>query len=230
MLEREREFTANAAHELRTPLAGSLVHVENALAAGTDEAARDAALQDARHALLHMSNLVNQLMTLARWDAMAAPPTPAGSDLAAIVTDETALVEARAAGRGIRIERRCEAAPPVAISEAALRIIVQNLVDNALRHGRAGGSIAVSVRSVGSAVELVVADDGPGIPSGQRLAMFDRFRRGADAGAGGAGLGLSIVKRIADAHGAGLSLEDGEDARGLRVRVTFPAVRRDRLI
>lgn len=224
VLEREREFTSNAAHELRTPLAGGLIHVENALAADADEAARTAALQDAHRALLRMSDLVNQLMTLARWDAAAAP-ADAGTDLAAIVTEEAARMQARAAERGARIEWRCEPAPPVAASEAASRIVVRNLVDNALRHGAAGGRVAVSVRTVGGSVELAVADDGPGIPAGQRQAMFDRFRRGADAGSGGAGLGLSIVKRVADVHGASLVLEDGEGSRGLRVRIAFPGAR-----
>jgi len=104
----------------------------------------------------------------------------------------------------------------------ALRILLTNLIDNALAYVPRGSRVDVQVRtSPGGQVELVVSDNGPGIPAAERGRVFDRFYRLPDAPTGGSGLGLAIVAEIAQSHGASLALEDA--APGLRVRVTFPA-------
>jgi signal transduction histidine kinase len=103
-------------------------------------------------------------------------------------------------------------------------MLLANLLDNALRYTPEGGRIDVAIDDDAGHAVLSVADTGPGIPAGDRERVFDRFHRGAQAGAhpNGSGLGLSIVKRIADAHGASVTLDTGADGRGLIARVRFP--------
>ncbi len=116
---------------------------------------------------------------------------------------------------------------PVRGDPADLAMLIANLLDNALRYTPAGGRVDVAVDDDGGRAVLSVVDTGPGIAPADRERVFERFYRGA-AGAGGpdatgSGLGLSIVRRIADAHGATILLDDGPDGRGLAVRVRFPA-------
>jgi two-component system OmpR family sensor kinase len=119
-------------------------------------------------------------------------------------------------------------AQPLTVSgdPEALRTLLRNLVDNAVRYGGDGGRVDVSIEEAGSAdapcVELAVTDSGPGIPPEERARVLDRFYRRAGTAATGSGLGLAIVKAIADAHGATLTLTAGPDGQGLRVIVAFP--------
>jgi signal transduction histidine kinase len=107
--------------------------------------------------------------------------------------------------------------------EDALRLLATNLVDNAIRYTPAGGRIEVRAYADGAEALLEVADDGPGIPAGERARVFDRFFRGAaGAGVSGSGLGLAIVKQVADLHRGRVELADGLDGRGLTVRVRLP--------
>ncbi len=105
--------------------------------------------------------------------------------------------------------------------EATLSILVRNLVDNAIRYTPAGGEVQVQLVQEDDAVCLVVKDSGPGIPKAKREELFQRFQRGDDVEARGSGLGLSIVKQIADLHGAEVVLTDTEDGQGLCVIVSF---------
>jgi signal transduction histidine kinase len=119
---------------------------------------------------------------------------------------------------------------PVAVrgDPASLATLLANLLDNALRYTPAGGRVDVAVDEVDGAAVLIVMDTGPGIPVAERESVFERFRRGSSANdaaaVGGSGLGLSIVMRIATAHGATVVLEDGAAGQGLTVRVRFPPV------
>ncbi|HKE46606.1 MAG TPA: ATP-binding protein [Rhodanobacteraceae bacterium] len=224
VLESERQLTANAAHELRTPLAGALIHVENALAADAT-ADRDASLSDARGALSRMTRLVNQMLELARWDSASAAKAMTNVDLAACLAAESASLAPLAAARRMRVASNLDDdARRVHGWEAGLRVLVRNLLDNALRYGAPGGVVLVEATSDGTGTLLAVSDDGPGIDAGARDAMFDRFQRGRDAGGEGVGLGLAIVKRIGDLHRASVRLTDVPGGRGLRVEVRFPAV------
>ena len=126
---------------------------------------------------------------------------------------------------GIDLGVDAQLAAAVRGDAATLAMLIANLVDNALRYTPPGGRIDVAVDDEGGAAVLSVVDTGPGIPVGERERVFERFHRGeqpAAPGAGGSGLGLSIVRRIADAHGATVTLDDGPDGRGLLVRVRFP--------
>jgi len=220
-LEGERQFTANAAHELRTPLAGALVHLGNA-EAGADGAERAAALREARAALERMTHTVNQMLDLARWDAAARPQAFAEVDLGRCIDEALLALDLAIVERDVEIVRRVdERARRVQGWEPGLRTLLRNLLDNALRHGRAHGRVEIEVALHDGRTRLAVADDGPGIPAERRGAMLERFRHGEGAAAG-SGLGLPIAARIAELHGASMRLADPPDRAGLRVEILFP--------
>ena len=108
-------------------------------------------------------------------------------------------------------------------NEEALRLLLTNLVDNALRYTPAGGRVEVRAFRSGAEAVLEIADDGPGVPTAERARVFDRFYRVAGTDVPGSGLGLAIVKQVADLHHARVELADGLDGRGLTARVIFPA-------
>jgi two-component system sensor histidine kinase QseC len=220
-MEREREFAADAAHELRTPLAGAMIQVENARAALPPGNTRDT-LGDARTALVRLSRLVDQQLDLSRWDAGQVLPMMS-VDLAACVDAELAELGDAIVAKDMEVSfDRRDARCLVAGWEPGLRTLVRNLLDNAVRHNVEGGRIDVSVAVDADAVSLVVGDDGPGIDPALRSAMFTRFRRGEGARGEGSGLGLPLAARIAEVHHATLAMETGRDGRGLRVEVRFP--------
>ena len=215
--EQERRFTADAAHELRTPLAGVRTQAQVALRA-TDAADRDEALRQVVAGVDRSTHLVAQMLTLARLDPEAAeqafePVVPA--DLAAeVVAEMTPQARARAVGLSLAASGEGRGAL-VCGQPVALAVALRNLVDNALRHTPAGGQVTVSVTTAADAVELAVVDD-PGIPEDEREAVLARFHRGSRSDAGGCGLGLAIVQRIAQLHAGAIHLGDGEQGRGLR--------------
>ena len=222
VLEDERTFTSNAAHELRTPLAGALIHLENALASGTEDE-RTASLTDAKGALTRMSRLVNQMLELARWDGATALRVFADIDLAECIDDELVTLAPFAIERNIELVRRIEPdAAPIRGWEAGIHILIRNILDNALRYAATGGTVVISLVSSPSQTILSISDDGPGIAAGLREAMFNRFQRGRDTAIEGSGLGLPIARRIAELHRADLLLLDSEQGSGLRVEVRFP--------
>ena len=116
------------------------------------------------------------------------------------------------------------AAPPATITgdPDALRTLLRNLVDNAVRYSPAGGRVDVTIESTAGGARAIVTDDGPGIPPEERTRVFDRFYRRSGTAPPGSGLGLAIVKAIADAHGAAVSLAEGPAGKGLAVTVSFP--------
>src|SRR4029077_18534873 len=145
-------------------------------------------------------------------------------DLVALAKEVIVARAALAAGKRIDLGLARVAALPVRGAAEGLSRLLANLLDNALRYTPEGGRIDVAIDDDAGHAVLTVADTGPGIPAGDRERVFDRFHRGAQAGAdqNGSGLGLSIVKRIADAHGATIALESGVEGRGLVARVRFP--------
>lgn len=223
-LEQERRFTANAAHELRTPLAGALVHVENAHAAASLEGARPS-LDDARLGLARLTRIVNQMLELARWDA-ERPDRLGAVDLDACVDDELQQVGMFASERDIEVAvRRDGAAHVVQGWEPGIRTLLRNLFDNAIRYNVHGGRIVVELREAAGSTVLAVEDTGPGIEPERRESMFQRFRRGAGVDAEGSGLGLSLVARVAQLHRARVTLATAEGGQGLRVEIAFPPAR-----
>lgn len=225
VLDNERQFTANAAHELRTPLAGALVHLDNAQAsAAADD--RRIALGEARGGLERMTRIVNQMLDLARWDSAARAHRIGPVDLGKCVDDELMALDLAIVDKDVEIVRRLdEHARCVDGWEPGLRILIRNLLDNALRYGFAHGRIDIEIATREGRSLLAISDSGPGILPSQRAAMLERFRRNAESGVEGSGLGLPIVARIAEVHGARVQLGDSPDRHGLRVEILFPPAR-----
>jgi len=217
----QRRFTADAAHELRTPLAALKLQLDLARRA-TDPHARAGAFDDLEAGVARASHVVEQLMTLARVEPEALAQTRTQCDLVALAKDAIVSRAALAADKGIDLGLARETPAVVDGDPASLGILLSNLIDNALRHTPRGGRIDVSVERGDDDAALVVADTGPGIAPEERERVFDRFYRGENAGETGSGLGLSIVKRIADAHHASIALGSPDHGSGLVVRVTFP--------
>ncbi|HEY4749963.1 MAG TPA: ATP-binding protein [Steroidobacteraceae bacterium] len=223
-LERERAFMADAAHELRTPL--TALHLQMAmLARASGESERTAAMGTLSAGVQRAIRLVEQMLALARQEPRAESPRVAVrlDDLAREIVAE--LVPLADAGN---IDLGVTAAQAVSLpaDPEALRTLLRNLVDNAVRYSAAGGRVDVSVEAVpaasGGGARLAVTDEGPGIAPEDRARVFDRFYRRAGTAPPGSGLGLAIVKAIADAHGASVALSDPASGRGLTVTVTFP--------
>jgi two-component system OmpR family sensor kinase len=224
-LSAQRRFTADAAHELRTPLAALELQLDLAERA-PDASGRAAAMADLRAGVARAARLVEQLLTMARLEPEALSQNFASVDLVALANDTIVARIPIANARGIDLGRTGVEALRVRGDSASLGTLIANLLDNALRHTPAGGRVDVALTEVSGEAVLSVTDTGPGIPAGERQRVFERFRRGGQAddatGGVGSGLGLSIVRRIADAHGATVTLEDGAGGRGLAVRVRFP--------
>ncbi len=224
LVERERRFTADAAHELRTPLAAIQTNAEVALGA-RDDAERGAALRHVTEGTQRATRLLEQLLTLARLDARTAPSPQAVVRLTELCARQLAEAAPFAAGKGVSLGL-AEGADPGAAArgdEDLLGALVRNLVDNAVRYTPRGGSVEVLVRPEDGRVVLAVTDTGPGIPAAERPKVLERFHRGRGTGEEGSGLGLSIAARIAELHGAALELREGPGGRGLTVRLALPA-------
>lgn len=217
--EGERRFTADAAHELRTPLAALKVQAQVAMRS-TDEGERKAALENVLRGVDRATHLLEQLLTLARIDPDTAAdghePVELRSLAAAVLADLAPLAHAR------QIELSLEAGPVGRLdgNPAQLTILLRNLLDNAVRYTPAGGNISVMVHEK-NGVELEVCDSGPGIAPDERERVLERFYRLPGSPSEGSGLGLSIVRRIAELHRASLCLDSGSNNHGLKVSVTF---------
>lgn len=206
-LRRERRFTADAAHELRHPMA--VLRMELDLAGVAAEAdARAMHLQRARHGLARMERLVAQLLTLARVDSLDHLADTGPLNLAALVRRVVAAAGEHAAPRGIELSLRVDAEVQVQGSPGLLEIAVRNLVDNAIAHGKPRGAVVVSISRHAATAELAVDDDGQGLPDAQAARLGERFLRGSDSR--GSGLGLSIVQAIAVLHAGSLTATRSE--------------------
>lgn len=221
-LDAQKAFVADAAHELRTPLAAVHLQAELAERAQGDEA-RATALVTLKSGLRRATRVVEQLLSLAREDHAAQAEPRTRVDLAELA--RTAVADHAAIAAAKDVDLGAEALEPLFVEgdTNALATLAANLVDNAIRYVPAGGHVDVMVERRDGAPSLVVRDDGPGIPAAEREAMFERFARGGHGDAPGSGLGLAIVKRIAERHGAAVALGDGLQGRGLEVVVRFPS-------
>jgi signal transduction histidine kinase len=215
----QRAFVADAAHELRSPLTAVRLELQ-LLDRAPDEAARLEARANLGAAVNRAIHLVEQLLTLARSEPREAVGEWVGIPLEQAAADGTADANALAVAR--RIDLSLEAEPAeVRGDRDALRVLVRNLVDNAVRYTPEGGRVRVSTHPQPFGATLEVQDTGPGIPPPDRERAFDRFYRRSNAPEGGSGLGLAIVKAIADRHGAQVRLDDAPGG-GLKVTVSFP--------
>ena len=217
LMESERRFTADAAHELRTPIAAIRAQAQVALGEADDALRRDA-LRKTLEGCDRATRLVTQLLTLARLEAVAAPPQTQ-VDLAAVARRVLADLAPAAIAKGQTIGIDAPRPALVAGDETLLEVLVRNLVDNAVRYSPAGAHIEVSVNESASGVGLAVEDSGPGMEAAQRDRLGERFFRVTGNEASGSGLGWSIVRRIAAVHGMTVAVSPSVALGGLAVRV-----------
>ena len=234
-LDAQRAFIADAAHELRTPL--TAVHLQAQLAErAATEADRNGALAELRAGLERATRLVEQLLTLAREEPGVSErpfaPVNATELVRRVLAEYAQIAAARRIDLGMAGSDAGSEDAFVDGDADALRTLVSNLVDNALRHAPEGGRVDVGAQRDGTEVLLTVRDSGPGIPASERERVFDRFYRvpgDSAAGITGSGLGLAIVKRIAERHGATVTLGpglSGPNGEGLGVAVRLKATPR----
>jgi two-component system OmpR family sensor kinase/two-component system sensor histidine kinase QseC len=226
LLERLREafqvqqsFISDAAHELRSPL--TALHLQlQLLRRATDPAAQHEAIRELERVMERASTLVQQMLTLARHEpgVESTPLVPVRLDL--IVREVVTDCAAFAVSRHIDLELDNTVDAAIQGDADSLRILVRNLVDNAIRYTPAGGVVSIRVAATRNAVDFTVSDTGPGIALEHRARIFDRFYRVGSSAEPGSGLGLAIVKAITEHHHAQIVLET-PDRGGLRVRVRF---------
>ncbi|OBV39249.1 sensor histidine kinase [Janthinobacterium psychrotolerans] len=220
-MEYEQRFTADAAHELRTPLAAIKTNLQ-VLQRARSPFERDEFIVGLGISVERASRLVDQLLTLARLDPQAGPATVLRQiDLAGLLAEQVESWQEQCAQRGLALKVDLRPAPCL-LEPDSLRMLVRNLADNAMRYTPAPGRITISCGQHDGASYLRVTDTGPGIAAAMRERVFERFVRLAGAHMHGSGLGLSIVRRIADSHQASITLAAGEENRGLAVTVRFP--------
>lgn len=219
-LERERSFIADAAHEMRTPLAAMRINVEALRNHRSDP--RDQELLDGLvRSNARTSRLVAQLLGLMRSDA-ARPNARVRLSLAELVQERLAALSGLARQSRIELELRAHTEGMVDGEREGLTSLIDNLVENAIKYSPAGSRVELGLIEQGAEVLMWVEDTGPGIPEDLHERVFDRFFRVPDQTQAGSGLGLAIVKAVADRHGVALRLSRGVDGQGLRVELRFP--------
>lgn len=221
--EQERRFTADAAHELRTPLAAVKTQAQVAMAASSVEE-RHRALANIVLGVDRTAHLIEQLLVLARLDPQAnlpgAMPVSLHDTAASCIAEQAQL----AYDKGVELALDSADEAIVFGDSALLSVLLRNLIDNAIRYSPAQSEVEVRITRAAGFVKLCVIDNGPGIREEERDRVFDRFYRVSGPAEEGSGLGLSIVKRIADLHQASIRLLAQSGERGLAVEVSFPTI------
>ncbi|RTL26037.1 MAG: HAMP domain-containing protein [Burkholderiales bacterium] len=215
----QKSFVADAAHELRSPLTALKIQVQG-LQRASDEASRDVAVKRLAAGIERAGHLVDQLLVLARHEASLASgvemDTCDVSQIALLcLTDMLLQAQSRQIDLGVH---RSEAAM-APVHADALRILIRNLLDNAVKYTPGGGTVDLDVHMTPAGALICVEDSGPGISEADRARVLDRFYRVSGSGQDGSGLGLAIVKAIADMHGATVVLDRSDRLGGLRVQV-----------
>ena len=222
MVVSERRFTADAAHELRTPIAGIRAQAQVAMGAMDDVAQREHALQATLAGCDRATRLVEQLLTLARLEATAAPTT-ANLDLSATARRVAADLGSAALERHQTLELVANAPCAVAGDEMLIGVMVRNLIDNAIRYSPNGARILLNVANESGQTVLRVQDSGAGMSEREMVRLGERFFRVLGSQQPGSGLGWSIVRRIANVFGVQVQVGRSELLGGLAVTMQWPA-------
>jgi len=216
MLVRERRFTSDAAHELRSPLAALRVQTEVVQLSGDDAQMREHALENLTTSIDRATRLVDQLLTLSRLESFSAPEELERIDWPSLVAQSLSEQDYRAHGKGIELRFEEQGAPPEMRGQSLLlSLMVRNLLDNAIRYSPAGTCVTVRLKPWGMTVE----DQGPGISDEHLARLGERFYRPPGQEQTGSGLGISIVQRIAQLHQLKVVYENRAEG-GLIVRVS----------
>lgn len=219
-----RDFVANVSHELKTPLTSILGYAETLLTDAPDARTRTEFLTTILENSRRMQRLVDDLLDLARLETGGWQPTLEAVDFEAIASDAWHTIQDRARRKGVRLELDAPDDLWLEADAQALREILINLFDNAVRHTPREGEVRLEAYRVDGAIEIVVADTGSGIAVEHLPRVFERFYRvdvGRSRAEGGTGLGLAIVKHFVEAHGGAVTIES-EVGRGTTVRLRFP--------
>jgi len=219
-LESQRRFTADAAHELRTPLAAVRLQLDILKRADDEEETKDALLT-LEKGVLRSTRLVHQLLELARQEPENMDTAFVKIDLAGVVEEVIEQIIPIAAAKNINLTVKTTDRPSVAGNRSNLAVMISNLIGNAVTYTKNGGHVEIMLSADKNAAILSIADDGIGIKPQDRVRIFDRFYRVIGTGATGSGLGLSIVRSIADAHGAHIDISDGIGGEGTVFYVRF---------
>jgi two-component system, OmpR family, sensor histidine kinase QseC len=220
--ERNKRFAADAAHELRTPLAALKTHAQVALKA-TDDTDRTKALQKVIESVDRSSHVVSQLLTLSRLGEEEALTDLKPFDLHKLATEMIAYLAPHALEKNIDIELGPSPPQPIILgNDTAIGILIRNVVDNAIRYTHPQGEVKISILDTGQHITLRVTDTGPGIPVELRERVFERFYRILGTKASGSGLGLAIVSQITALHHGSLRLSTPPGGQGLQFEVAFP--------
>jgi two-component system OmpR family sensor kinase len=221
----QRVFVADAAHEMRSPLAALKIQLQGLQRAG-DDPTRELQIRRLAAGIERASHLVDQLLVLARQEAsvaegVALEPTDLAQAGFLALSDTVASAQARQIDLGVH--RAVSVMLPG--HPESLRILVRNLLDNGVKYTPAGGTVDLSIHPTSDGALVTVEDSGPGVPAPDRARVLDRFYRASGAGSTGSGLGLAIVKAIAEMHRATIVLDQSQRLGGLRVRVAFRTTR-----
>lgn len=221
--EREKRFAADAAHELKTPLAALKAHAQVALGT-TDPLERTNALKKLTQGVDRSSHIVQQLLTMSR----LVPETTLINDMKKVnlhklTIDMLTILAPSAIEKNIEIELECKKKKLNVLGNyTALSLLARNLIDNAIRYTPEGGTVIVNIYETNSEIYFSVIDDGPGIPEKLRERVFERFFRVLGNKSPGSGLGLPIVAQIASLHQAQIKLNTPQNGKGLQIDVIFP--------
>jgi two-component system sensor histidine kinase TctE len=228
-IELVRRFTADASHQMRTPLAILRTHLDLVRRLGSETPAGQSALNEVDSAINRLERLLKQLVTLARADEQnIAQPAVENVDLNDIAFNVLSERAPQAFTRDIDVQfDRCDKPALIPGNSVLIGELLANLIDNAIRYNRAGGMVLVRTVVDLTAARVEVEDTGPGIPAAHLGRVFERFYRvPMSNGPDGSGLGLAIVKALSDRLGAQIVLSPGTDGQGLLVSVSFPLAKR----
>lgn len=222
-IELQKRFIANAAHQLRTPLAVLSTYADLAKKINKEPEAQEV-LEELEACVNRMSRMVNRLLALARAEAKGAiNRTKEPLDINQLASVMTAVSVPEALKKKVELEFSSSPSPALIYADqAAIEELIGNLVENSVLYTESGGKVVVRIETDGSSTSLIVEDEGPGIPEDKREIIFERFYRIPGTEQAGTGLGLAIVKDIAAAHDAPIEIQDGPDGKGTRFIVSFP--------
>lgn len=220
LLDFRQRFLSDTAHQLRTPLTAAKLQADNLRHVKTLAEARDLA-SDIEGGLRRMADMINQLLDLARADAPDRPLPSELHDLNDIMREALEDVLTLADRRAIDIGVTAQAVAPIRCDRREIRMLIGNLLDNAVRYTPLKGQVDVALEVAGTAATVSVTDTGPGIHEADIGHLYDRFTRFGTADTEGSGLGLAIVKAIANRHAAGVDVTNRQDRPGLKAAVIF---------
>jgi two-component system OmpR family sensor kinase len=218
----QKQFLADAAHELRTPLTAVDLQVQNALDT-ENELERENSLKKMKKGINRATGMVNQLLMMAKTDADALEENIEVLDFRTIIGDVVSEFSPLAMERKIDLLWSKPDAPILlAGNERGLKAMISSLVDNALKYSPSGTTVTLNAFTGTGKLFFEINDEGPGIPPEQRPKVFRRFYRYRGERALGSGLGLAIAKNVIDFHKGSITLEDGDNGRGLKVKLVLP--------